>query len=190
MAFLEQFSAAEKSLIVALPYRAGLWVSQSDQTGGRRADALEHQALGRIIEGRVKGGFKSTFVHEVMKEVFARRGDWAGWASVLDRVPDECREAVALLQPRLMATDMTAYRHGIMSIARDVAMAYREHDESVSTMARLMTDLRIGTDKLIGMIRGEAYMSEALLNISEKEDMALGALAAGLKTLDITPHSS
>lgn len=182
MAFLEQFSAAEKALIVALPYRAGLWISLSDSTGGARADARELKALSDIIETRARGMFRSAFVHEIVAETHGRKGEWPNWADVIDRVPDEARHAVKLLEGKLMARDVDAYRHTVMAIAQDVARAFREHDENASLGGRIMTMVRIKLDQAIGVLRGEQYESEALLNISEKEDMALGRLAAALRT--------
>ncbi|MBU0859800.1 MAG: hypothetical protein KJ667_07665 [Alphaproteobacteria bacterium] len=186
MAFLEQFSGPEKALLVALPYRAGLWVSQSDATGGKTADAQELQALSRIIEAKARGMFRSAFVHEVMAETYGRRTEWKQWADGVERVPDECRHAMVLLEKKLIERDILAYRQTVMTIADDVARAFREHDENVGMGGRLLTMAGIMIDKLIGVFRGEEYESTALLNISEKEDLALGTLAAALR-MDQTP---
>jgi hypothetical protein len=181
MAFLEQFSEPEKALLVALPYRAGLWISQSDSTGGGTADAQEQKALAQIIEQKARGMFRSAFVHEVMAETYARRAEWPQWGEGMDRVPGECRRAVELITPRLIVHDVEAYRHTVMAIARDVARAFREYDENAGALGRLTTALRIQIDSLIGVLRGEEYESKVLLNISEKEDIALGTLATALR---------
>lgn len=181
MAFLEQFSEADRQLMVRLPYRAGLWVSASDSTGDQQADAQEHKALADIIERRARGMFKSAFVHEVLAETYGQKEHWREWGDMLDQVPAECSRVGALLEDKLLPHDMAGYQQTIMIIARDVARAFREFDQNSSAAERFMTTLRIQIDKLIGAVRGEQYESESLLNISVQEDLALGTLSEALK---------
>ena len=179
MAFLEQFSAAEQALLISLPYRVGLWLSQSDTSGGAVADARERAALARIIAGHARGNFNSPFVHEVMKACYEQRADWPRWRDNVDRVPGECQQAVAALEGRLNGRDLIAYRQTIMTIAAAIAKAFREAPEGRGGM--LGQYLRIAVDSLIGLIRREKYVSAELLNISVKEDVALGTLAEALR---------
>lgn len=181
MAFLEQFSEQEKALLTALPYRAGLWISMADNDGGGAASAVEMLALSNIIEFRARGMFRSAFVHEVIAETYAHRLEWSKWGEGLGRVPAECRRAVEIMGPRLMTHDCDAYCQTVMAISRDVAKAFREFDENTGVRGRLMAGLRIKIDGIIGAIRGEEYESQSLLNISEKEDIALGTLATALR---------
>jgi hypothetical protein len=125
--------------------------------------------------------FRSAFVHEVMAETYERRTEWKQWSDGIERVPDECRNAMVILDKKLMDRDILAYRQTVMTVADDVARAFREHGENVGMGARLLTMAGIMIDKIIGVFRGEEYESTALLNISEKEDLALGTLAAALR---------
>lgn len=179
MAFIEQFSAPEQALLVALPYRVGFWVSISDNSGGAIADAKERAALARIIAGHARGNFNSPFVHEVMRLCFEQRGTWSQWRDNIDRVPGECQRAVAALEGRLNSRDLVAYRQVIMTIAHDVAKAFREKPEGKGGIAGQY--FRIMVDSLIGLIRREKYESASLLNISVREDVALGTLAEALR---------
>jgi hypothetical protein len=180
MAFLEQFSAGEQSLLVTLPYRAGLWISMSDTTGGAMADAQERATLARIIAASARGNFNSPFVHEVMKSCFERRAEWPQWRDNIDRIPRECQQVVGALEGRLNGRDVLAYRQEIMSIANNVARAFREQAPggeggAFGHRARGMLDA------LIGLIRREKFDKVDLLNISVKEDVALGTLAEALR---------
>lgn len=177
MAFLEQFSSAEQALLVILPYRAGLWISVSDTAGGTVADAQERAMLARIIAASARSNFSSPFVREVVRECYGRRAEWSQWRENIDSVPQECRQAVAILEGRLNARDIQAYREQIMSISNSVAKAFREKPEkgAVSFYVRLMLN------GLISLINHEKYDSVDLLNISVKEDMALGTLAEALR---------
>jgi len=51
MNFLDQLTEDQRTLLVSLPYRAGLFVSQSDNAGGDDSDDAEMQALDNIITG-------------------------------------------------------------------------------------------------------------------------------------------
>ena len=179
MAFLQQFSAAEQALLVALPYRVGLWVSQSDTSGGAVADARERAALARIIAGHARGNFASPFVHEVMRACYEQRTEWPRWRDSVGRVPQECQHAVAALEGRLNGRDLLAYRQAIMTIASDIAKTFREPPEGKGGIVGQY--IRIAIDSVIGLIRREKYVSTELLNISVKEDVALGTLAEALR---------
>ncbi len=181
MAFLEKFAPDERELLVSLPYRAGLWISVSDQTGGIHADDKEANALGEIIREKASGMFESAFVHEVMADVCDRRSGWNSWTNDLDKVPDECGRVVELISKKLSSRDLDSYRHNIMAIAIEVARAFREFDKNTPLFSRLWTKLRIWLDKVVGVTKGVTYESEDLLNVSFEEDLALAKLSDALK---------
>jgi hypothetical protein len=180
MAFLEQFSAEEKEMLVSLPYRAGLWVSSADKTGSPGADDTEVATLEKIITDMGRGMFDSAFAHEVMAETFARRGDWKSWAAGLETVPDTCAKAVAVIAGKLGAHDLDGYRQNIMNIGMAVANAFREFDLDTPLPARVCTYAKLALDRLIGKLTGQEYESNDLLNVSYEEDVALAKLAKSL----------
>jgi hypothetical protein len=181
MAYLKEFSKEDADLLVALPYRVGLWVSSSDNTGGGDADEKELEALQQTITGIVHGMFESAFVHEVMAETFLRRDEWRGWGMNLRDIPGECKNAVALIQGKLPQRDVDAYKRILMHIGVEVAKAFREYDSSEPLLSRVIRMISIGIDRLLGTIHGEKYVSSQLLNISYEEDLALNTLAQALR---------
>lgn len=181
MAFLEKFSVEEKEFLVALPYRAGVWMSRADETGGLEADAAELEALEAIIDKKAAGMFESAFVHEVMAEVCAGKENWARWAKHASKVPDDCRKAVTMMEGRLGKHDLDGYRENIMYIAVEVAKAFREFDLEPPPPSLSFTDkVKLFLDGIAGKPKGERYEAERLLSISYNEDRALAALSGSL----------
>ena len=179
MAFLEKFSAEERALLVALPYRAGLWISQADATGDPAADEKERKALEDIIGSQVKGMFPSAFVHEVVADLWDKKGAWNGMESHLANVVPECREAAKLISQRLARRDLDAYRATVMHIATEVAKAFREYGHN-SLMERLTLNIKLWKSRIGCAMRNEDYDPIAIVNISPVEDKALAILARAL----------
>lgn len=180
MAFLEKFNDQERTLLVGIPYRAGLWVAKADHVGGMDSDMKEKFSLESAIRNKSKGMFESAFVHEVMIELNARKAEWVSWAGGLDTLTADCEKAVAVMDGRVDRRDIDAYRHNVMHIAVTVAQSFREFDIGQPFWVRVWSVVRIGLDKMIGLARGEAYESETLLNISYAEDLLLAQLAKAL----------
>jgi hypothetical protein len=180
MAFLEKFAPDEREMLVSLPYRAGIWVGNSD--GGPLPDAADSEtaALERVIQQLGRGAFKSAFAHEVMAEMISRRKDWPEWAKNAADVPALCEKAVALVGAKLGAHDLDGYRSNIMSIAVAVAKAFREFDYTESPVVRVWTYIKLSLDQAIGLFTGERFSNDDILNISYAEDMSLATLAKAL----------
>jgi hypothetical protein len=192
MAYLDQFSADEKNLLISLPYRAGLWVSASDATGGHTADEKELEALAKSIQGLSQGMFESALVHEVMAETFLHRAEWPVWAKNYGVTPDDCKRAIALMQARKVPPrDVDAFRRMLMQIGLEVARAFREYDRNEPFSHRLVRQISILVDSFFGALQGEKHVSEDILNISYSEDIALNALAMALRgEIDLTAEST
>ena len=181
MAFLKDFTRDERDMLASLPYRVGLWVSSSDNTGGSDSDSQEVAALEKTITRIAQGMFESAFVHEIMADTFLRREEWPAWGANVQSVPADCVAAVKFMQGRLSARDIDAYRHILMQIGLEVARAFREYDRSEPFLYRMIRWISIGVDRLFGIMHGEKYVSEDLLNISYEEDLALNELAKALR---------
>lgn len=181
MAFLEQFADDDRTMIVSLPYRVGLWLSTVDNTGGRGSQSQELDSLEKIIGNPRPGMFRSAFVHEVMGEVVARKKEWPRWAEQTENVLSDCRRVQLVLNGKVTPRDGDAYRENLVLIGSEVAAAFREADMQQPLFAKIGTRIRLSVDKLVGSLRGEVYESERLLSISLEEDMALSQLAAALR---------
>lgn len=181
MAFLEQFSKAERDVLVMLPYRAGLWISSSDHTGGRQSYEAEENALAETINGLVHGMFESAFVHEIMAETFLRKDEWRGWGMDIPGIPAECKQAVMMIQGRLPQRDVDAYKRILMQIGVEVATAFREYHSHEPFSYRIFRWIGTAIDRVLGAVQGDRQGSEDLLNISYEEDRALNDLSIALR---------
>ncbi len=177
MAYLEHFSAEERLLIVSIPYRAGLWISQSDTTGNPGAAFNERKALENAIAKVASGMFRSAFTHEVMSELWAQKVDWQTWEGKQDKVLEDAAAASRVVDSRLNRRDLDAYRATIMHIAIEVAKAFREGGKKPEF---IMDSLSLAKGWIGGLLRGDRYDPKAILNISNMEDKALEQLAQAL----------
>jgi hypothetical protein len=181
LARLDKFTEEQKRLIVALPYRTGLWVSRSDSTGGAESDAAEIAALRGIITGFAEDFCKSEFVEEIMRETVARPERWTEWESATDSVPNECAEALEIIAEKLPGPDVESFRHNLMEIGMAVALAYREFDGTQSFSGRVKTYLRYYRQRLLSALQNRQALSfDEYLNISRTEHSALSALSRTL----------
>lgn len=181
MAFLEGFSNEERSLLVSLPYRTGLWVSSCDLNGGSSADNKELDALEKTIQVFAQGMYESALIHEILAETFLQKAEWRNWGRNLAAVPDDCRKAVQILKGKVSPRDVDAFRRILMQIGLEVARAFREYDKNEPWHYRLSRKIGMIVDRFFGAMRGEKYASEDLLNISYEEDIALNKLAMALR---------
>lgn len=182
MSSLENFSPDQQAMLVALPYRVGLWVSASDTSGGGDADEAEMRVLQSIVTGFAEDFLKSAFVQDLMEQTTARRAEWASWENDLDSVPTECSNAVDFLAERIDRKELTSFKLSVMEIATDVAMAYREEGadraERVNTLPpALQTLISTVRDALLGP---KSPQKEQMLNISKAEREALNLLSYAL----------
>lgn len=184
MSNLEKFAGDERALIVALPYRIGLWVSESDDSGGPDSVLAEMHALESIITGYSEDFLKSEFVEEVMRAVLACKSEWDSWGKKLDKVPDECRQAVEILEGRLDSREVMSYKQNLMEIATSVALAYREDDGGAAAAGngRFAACARHCWALLLARLKKEQEpRMESHINISKAERKTLTQLSDILK---------
>lgn len=84
MAVLQSLDEKEALEIIALPYKAGLWVSHADDVEGEADDINEMRALDRGIPEIAKLHAESPLVQQVASEMMRLKGDYA------DKWEDEC----------------------------------------------------------------------------------------------------
>ena len=129
MSFLSQLTDNQKTTLVSLPYRVGLWVSQSDQSGGVLSDSQELQVLSNIINGFAEDMFGSEVVQEIMTETVKRKAEWSAWALQVSSVAEDCRFGLDVVAQYADAKDVTAFKNHLMQIAEAVALAFREYEQ-------------------------------------------------------------
>lgn len=181
MGFLDRFNEDQKELLAALPYRTGLWVSESDISGGTEASMKEREALEAIITAYAEDVCKSEFVEELMKETIAQRERWPEWRKDVEKVPSECRNIVGLLADYLDRREITFFKHNLMEIAMTVAMAYRELENAESASVRARIYGRYLCNRVASFLRRRRPPTiDELLNVSQAETLALDELMESL----------
>ncbi|MCB9983440.1 MAG: hypothetical protein H6861_07195 [Rhodospirillales bacterium] len=128
---LDQLSAQQRTLIVSMPYRAGLWVSHSDDEGGDEAHEKELTALANLIDGFSQQVFGSEMLQYIMHQTLARKDEWESWSGDIDKVPEECKQALEILRAHVDEKDVKVYAMRLMELGEAVAVAFREHDDPV-----------------------------------------------------------
>lgn len=182
MAYLDHFSAEQRDLLIKLPYRAGLWISASDTTGGDESEAAERQALAAIVRGFTEDFLKSEFVEEIMRASVQRMDEWDQWAGQPENIPGEIRRGIEIAALYIDYKQIHALKQSLNDVAMTVAMAYREFDETTP----FAVQMRIYSQYWLAYARSyvkktQPPIMDQYLNISAAEHKALGALNAALR---------
>lgn len=186
MAYLDHFNAEQRDLLIRLPYRAGLWVSASDTTGGSDSDEAERQALAGIVRGFTEDFLKSEFVEEVMRETVQHMAEWDSWGEKVDSIPDEIRRGIELAALHIDHKQVSAFKSSLMDVAMTVAMAYREFDESTPFAAQMRIYSKYWIEYARSYIKKtQPPIMDMYLNISADEHKALDALSDALRVGDV-----
>ena len=184
-AYLGRFTPEQQEKIIALPYRVGLWVSESDRSGGEGASEAEIQALESIITAFAEDFLKSELVEEIMRTTLARKADWAAWNVNLGHVAAECEEVRGFMAQQLNSDEVMTFRQNLVDIGIAVAMAYREDGDDVeeadSQMAYYAALIK---EKICGMVscipgftKKAGGIDYRFLNISSDEYTVLAKLS-------------
>lgn len=175
MTFLDKLTSDQRDLVIRLPYRIGLWVSQSDTSGGREASESELQALSNILHAFAEDVFGSETLQYIMSETLRHKGTWHSWNKQVDLVPGECRDAVDIMRQHGEAKDIKALKNHLMEIASAVAQAFREDD----SRRPVFSALGLYVSHLFSRKKKRRFGD--FLNISTTEREALGAIADALE---------
>lgn len=182
MNVLNQLTEDQKTLLVSLPYRAGYWISYSDQTGGAESQAAELRVLDNIIHGFAHEVFGSEMVQHIMVETLARKDDWPRWAAGIDTIYDDCKKAVDILGAHVDDKDIKAFAARLMEISEAVALAFCEQDYEAET---LLDKTRLRFSAVVERFKPKPNHREIrslkqFANISKDERAALMGLAKAL----------
>ena len=167
--------------LTSLPYRVGLYVSQSDQSGGDAANENELRAIENLIYGFADGVFGSELVQNIMAETIKQKDKWSDWDQHLEQVPDECTDALAILSPYVDYKESTAYAMRLMDIGEAVALAFREDIAGQAGFGRILAYLRyLSYAKKAKAKKLPVRNFEDFLSISNDERRALVTVAESL----------
>jgi len=178
---LETFTDNQFKRLISLPYRAGLFVSASDSSGGDAASENELRALENLIYGFSDGVFGSELVQHVMAETIKHKHEWKNWHKDLAHVPKECADALSILASQVDHKERAAYARRILALGEAVALAFREDIESQAGFGRFKAYLRYL--KMVRQAKAKKLpvkSFEDFLSISPDERKALLALSSAL----------
>lgn len=183
MSFLDQLSVGQRTLLVSLPYRVGLFVSQSDETGGDDSDDAEMVALSNIITAYSQEVFGAETVQYIICETVRRKSEWEEWSKNLDTIEAQCHEAIDILSEHVDVKEVSAFKNHLIEIGESVALAFREYGESTPLMDKIRVYLFYIKGKRHASKIGMPYKDwEQFINISLDERKALRVIATALST--------
>jgi hypothetical protein len=180
---MNQFLPDERLLLVGLPYRVGLFVSQSDRTGGEKSEASEMQALSNIVIAYSQEVFGAETAQHIISETVSRKREWPEWSNDLEMVEAECLRAVDILSEAVDVKEVNGFKRCLMEVGEAVALAFREYDETTSIVEKIRIYLAYMNSRTqaakLGIIAKEW---DQFINISLDERNALQKVAQALNT--------
>ncbi len=183
MLFLDQFLPGERSLLVSLPYRVGLFVSKSDRDGGKESEQAEMLALSNIITAYSQEVFGAETAQHIISETVARKPEWSEWSNDLENVEGECRRAMDVLSDIVDVKEVNGVKRCLMEIGEAVALAFREFDDSASIVDKIKIYIAYMRSRSkaakLGIVAKEW---DQFINISLEEREALQEVAEALDT--------
>jgi hypothetical protein len=168
----------EQALLISLPYRVGVWVSNVDdieQT--KRDDKREMKALEIVIARLAKSHRKMPFAASIMAAIQQNQSVWKAWNNNASEnvVLGDVQNSLFLCHQKLSVSQLKQYKHAIWQIAVVVAQAYGEQEDP---------DNEMHVDHFFQWIGGfiiAPSLKKAPENMSAKEKTALKKLRAILK---------
>lgn len=181
MNFLDQLVPEQRTLLVSLPYRVGLYISQSDTSGGDESDDAEMQALDAIITGYSQEVFGAETVQYIIGETVQRKNEWDSWSANLDGIEHDCYKAIDILSMAVDEKEVSAFKNHLIEIGESVALAFREYGASTPMLDKLRMYLDFKKSRKYTLKMGGTPMVwEQFINISLDERKALRFIAQAL----------
>lgn len=178
MAGLAKLTTEERALIISIPYRVGVWVSNCDDNDKTRMDdKRESQTLELVISKMSKAHRKMPFAASVMSEVQGQRQIWDTWARSASEVEilSDVQKALELAHQKLSPKEAGQYKQAVWNIGIAVAQAFGEHIDPDNEMHlnRFFS--------WMGSFITSPPLKKAPENMSEAEKTALKKLRSVLK---------
>ncbi len=126
---IEKFSEEEAALLVSLPYRAGVWISEADDEEGGHDDTQEEEALAEMLKKFAGMEIGSPFTKELAESILGSRHLWPKWQTQIFTIVEDSREAIKLVEAKLGKGKAKNYRLMVLRIASHVAKAADEFDD-------------------------------------------------------------
>lgn len=158
----------EDLIIVArITYRSALWISYSDDDGGRSAQAQESAVLKRSIQTLQRKTRVGSDERKILELAIAKTDLWHEWSVDLIGVIHDIDKHIEKISPSM--------RMIIMEIAKNVATAFEERSWLSSMRVRMVAGVRNKFTKMRPKMTPKQISS-----ISDCEMSALRELAKAL----------
>ncbi len=181
MNFLDKLVPDQRTLIVSLPYRVGLYVSESDKSGGEHSDAEELDALERIITAYSQEVFGAETVQFVISETVRRRAEWPSWAKDLSGIEHDCYKVIDILANNVEDKELSAFKNHLIEIGESVALAFREYGDKTPIWQKIRMYFDFKKSQKMAAQAGVTPKNwEQFINISFDERRALRVVAKAL----------
>lgn len=178
MADLSNFSQEEHLLLVSLPYRVGIWISNSDDNEKTRIDdKRERQALEVAINRMARAHRKMPFAAEIMRNIDTAKQHWKIWDTQGEenQVLNDLEKILPVCREKLSTAELSQYKQSVWNIGIAVAQTFGEHDDP---------DNEMHVDRFfqwIGSFIKAPSLKKTPENMSMSEKTALKKLRAVLK---------
>lgn len=176
MAPLSEFSDEDAALLVSLPFKAGIWISYSDDAEGEDDDEREMKALRHCLRAVARLHESDPLVAGILNACLQAEEQWAGWAEDCFHLPVDAKKGMAIVKARAPEKTARNFRAALMEIAAAVAQAYGEFGEFEDDDGEGVFGKIIGAFSKLGQDHKNHPM-----NVSAAEDSALSKLAEALK---------
>ena len=165
----------QKDLLIALPYRIGLWISHFDEQGDDTAEKNEKQALDEIVSYLARDNTSTPFVTDYFEDALRASPGAATLDCSEEAVLSDTKKAMRIIRDNVSDKDKQATQKALLTVAEVVAQAYGEfgEDDTGSAGEGWMSSIK----NALGKLKGVSYVSmERPFNISPEEKVALDQL--------------
>jgi len=171
MADLSKISGEEQRLLVALPYRVGMWISNVDDVERRQADDKREKKVLQIAIERIAKSRNLPFAAKIAAQIIKSKSHWNSWGAMSDEktVLDDVEKALTAVK-KVGAKETKQYKQMLWQCALVVAQAF---DESEDPDGEMHVNHFI---EWMGGLFGEPKLRKAPENISPQEKKALKKL--------------
>lgn len=178
---LASLTPGDRRLLVSLPYRAGLYVSFSDISGGWEAQEAEVQSLTNILREYSEDYCQNELAQIVLMETLHERARWPAWSNKIETVPRQAQQVIRFLEPLFTEKQLNGFKEILVEIAVSVAMAFRERPQDDGEAVEHPSAYVAFCDAVIRLLKIEIKPDPfAHMNISQHERAALTNLCQGL----------
>ncbi len=181
MTYLSKLPENVQQICIRLPFRVGLFISESDQTGGDESAEAERKALENIVTFYVEDTVKSEFAHEVMLQTLYQKNNWSVWSENIADVVTECLNLTSYLEEHIDAKEILAFKQNLIEDGLAVAQAYCEFEKESPQNRQVETYVSLFFKKLQSIFSGEEKVAnDYALNISPAERKAIELISNNL----------